>query len=141
MAHHAQVMADEQVGQAERLAQLHEQVEHLGLDGHVERRHGLVADQKTGLDSQRPGNAHAGALAARELVGEAVGQGRIQAHAAQLLTHPLVALGAAHQAVHRGRLAHKLGNAQARVERGERVLEDHLHLQPGGLARRGVQVL
>jgi hypothetical protein len=53
----------------------------------------------------------------------------------------LVALGASHQAVHHGRLTHQLGHAQARVERGERVLEDHLHLQPSSLARRSVQVL
>ena len=74
-------------------------------------------------------------------MGEAVRQGWVQAHTAQLLTHPLVALGAAHQAVHHRRLTHQIGHAQARVERGERVLEDHLHLQPGSLARRRVQVL
>ena len=46
MAHDAQVVADEQIGQAELLAQVHEQVQHLGLDRHVERGDGLVADEE-----------------------------------------------------------------------------------------------
>src|SRR3546814_2287918 len=37
MLDHRQVVADEQVGQAELLAQVHEQVQHLGLDRDVER--------------------------------------------------------------------------------------------------------
>jgi hypothetical protein len=43
--------------------------------------------------------------------------------------------------VHHRRLAHEIGHAQPRVQRGEGVLEDHLRLKPHGLARRGVQLL
>ena len=66
--HHAEVVADEQVGEAELLAQLHEQVEHLRLDRDVERRDRLVADEELRLHRERPGDADAGALAAGELV-------------------------------------------------------------------------
>ena len=45
---HAEVVADEQIGEAELAAQVHEQVEHLRLDRDVERRHRLVADQEAG---------------------------------------------------------------------------------------------
>ena len=43
---HAEIVADEEVGQPELPAQLHEQVQHLRLDRDVERRDRLVADQQ-----------------------------------------------------------------------------------------------
>ena len=67
-SHHAEVVADEQAGQPEVAAQLHEQVEHLRLDRDVERRDGFVADQEFGLDRERARDADAGALPAGELV-------------------------------------------------------------------------
>ena len=45
-----------------------QQVDHLGLDRHVERRHRLVADDDLRPQRQRPGDADALALAAGELV-------------------------------------------------------------------------
>src|SRR5262245_25363435 len=49
MPNDTEVVADEQVGEPELLAQPHEEVEHLSLDRHVERRHRLVAHQELGL--------------------------------------------------------------------------------------------
>ena len=68
MLDHAEIVADEQVGEVELPAQLHEQVEHLRLDRDVERGDRLVADQELGLHRERAGDADAGALAAGELV-------------------------------------------------------------------------
>ena len=65
-----QVVGDEQVGQAQALLQVRQQVDDLGLDGHVQGRDGLVADDKLRLDGQGPGNADALALAAGKLVGK-----------------------------------------------------------------------
>ena len=48
---HGEVVGDEQVGQAELLLEVVEQVQHLALDRHVERRHGLVADDESGLSA------------------------------------------------------------------------------------------
>ena len=45
MLDHAEVVADEQVGQPQLVAQRNEQVEHLRLDRDVERRDRLVADE------------------------------------------------------------------------------------------------
>ena len=70
---HRQVVRDEQVGEAELLLQVLEQVDHLRLDRHVERRHRLVADDQLRLDRERARDADALALAAGELV-------RIAAH-------------------------------------------------------------
>ena len=81
---HAEVVADEEIREVERALQLHEQVEHLRLDRHVERRDRLVADEELGLDRERAGDADARALAARELVREAAHQRRVEADAVQL---------------------------------------------------------
>jgi hypothetical protein len=62
-----EVVGDEQVGQVELAAQVEEQVEDLALDRHVERRHGLVADDELGIEGEA-GDADALALAAAELV-------------------------------------------------------------------------
>ena len=70
---HRQVVRDEQVGEAELLLQVLEQVDDLRLDRHVERRDRLVADDQLRLDRERARDADALALAAGELV-------RIAAH-------------------------------------------------------------
>ena len=66
--HHRQVVRDEQVRQVELVLEVLEQVEDLGLDRHVERRHRLVADDQLRAERERPGDADALALAAGELV-------------------------------------------------------------------------
>jgi hypothetical protein len=68
MAHHGEVVGDEQIGQPQALAQRLEQVDDLRLDRDVERRDRLVADDEVGLDRERAGDADALALAAAELV-------------------------------------------------------------------------
>ena len=105
VAHHAdragvvlgqpQIVGDEDDGHAHLLLQVVQQVEDLGLDGHVERRGGLVGNQQIGVVDQRHRNHDALQLSARELV-------RIlphaafrlaDAHALQQLQHPPVGLG------------------------------------------------
>ena len=48
MLDHGEIVRDEEIGEAEPAAQLHEQVQHLRLDRDVERRHRLVADDEIG---------------------------------------------------------------------------------------------
>ena len=63
-----QVVGDQHVRQAELVAKVGEQVQHLRLDGHVERGHRLVADQQIGLHRQRPRDPDPLPLTAGELV-------------------------------------------------------------------------
>ena len=68
VAHHGQVVRDEDVGEAQAPLQVLQQVDHLRLDRDVERRHRLVADDQLRLHRQRARDADALALAAGELV-------------------------------------------------------------------------
>ena len=72
------------------------------------------------------GQLYAGALAAGELVRVAAAIGRIEADPVEHLGDIGVLLRLRHQPVHDRRLADDVGDAQARIERGHRVLEDHL---------------
>ncbi|MNC77034.1 hypothetical protein D3C75_1288850 [compost metagenome] len=65
MADYPQVVGDEQVGQAQFVLQVGQQVEHLCLHRHVQGRHRLVADDHLGFAGDRPGDCHPLALAAR----------------------------------------------------------------------------
>jgi hypothetical protein len=48
VAHHRQVVGDEQIGEVAFALQVLEQVDHAGLDRHVERRDRLVETMKLG---------------------------------------------------------------------------------------------
>ena len=67
MPHDRQVVRDEQERDAEFLLQVLQQVDDLGLDGDVERRHGLIGHQQLGVERERAGDADALTLAAGEL--------------------------------------------------------------------------
>ena len=60
----AQIVSDEEIRQVEFLLQLIQQIDHLGLDGHVQGRDGFVTDDEFGSHGQGTGDADALALAA-----------------------------------------------------------------------------
>ena len=132
--HDAEVVGDEHERQPALVAQVGQQVEHLGLGGEVQGRHRLVEDDDLRVADQRAGDRDALALAAGELRRVAVdgvaGQAdRLQAGAG--LGQRLGALDA-HQPQ---RLDQGLADRPRRVERGVRVLEDHAQVgRPGGCA-------
>lgn len=64
LAHHREVVADEQNGEIERIAQILEQIEDLRLNGNVQRRCRLVADEKTRPCCQCSGDGNTLPLAA-----------------------------------------------------------------------------
>ena len=78
MAHHAQIMGDEQISQIELLSQILQQVDYLGLDRHVEGRDRLVADNEFRSHRQGPRDADALPLAAAHFVRITVGEARIE---------------------------------------------------------------
>src|SRR5690606_6750665 len=77
MIDHTEVMADEQIGQVEALAQVHEEIDDLGLDGDVESRDAFVADEKLWPDGERTRDTDALTLTTGKLVRIAIGHRRI----------------------------------------------------------------
>ena len=131
------IVGDEQVGEAELLLQVLQQVDHLRLDRHVERRHRLVADDQLGLDGERAGDADALALAAGEFVREAVHVVGLQADRLEQL-HDAVfhRLLRRRELVDGERLADDRADLQPRIERGVGILEDDLHVAAQRAQRR-----
>ena len=128
VADQAQIMRDEQHGEAEPLLQLQQQVDDLRLHRDVEGGDQLVGDQAFRLHRQRPRDADALALAAGEFMRIAVGRHRAAAApgpAARRCAPAIWRLRA--HAVHRQRLGQGLAHRHARVERAVGVLEHHLH--------------
>ena len=84
--HHRQVMGYEQISQSVLLLQILQQVQHLGLDGYVQSRYGLVTDDQPRIQGQGPGNADPLPLSPGKLMGITVGKLSGDAH----LVHQLI---------------------------------------------------
>jgi hypothetical protein len=84
----AEVVGDDQDGQAEVADQAQQQGQDLAPDRGVEARHRLVGHQHARLQGQRPGDHHPLALAARQLVRVAGGPAGGQADLLQQLPDP-----------------------------------------------------
>ena len=128
VADHAQIMGDEEVGEAEALLQLLQQVHHLRLDRDIERRDRLVADDELGVERERPGDADALALTAGELVRVAVGEGGVEAHRIQQRLDTVPQSRARRLPVLAQRLTDDAAHRHAGVQAVLWVLEDHLHV-------------
>ena len=72
MAHDAEVVGNEEIGEIELLLQVHQQVQDLRLDRDVQGRYRLVRHQDSGPQHQGAGNRDSLALPAREHVRIAV---------------------------------------------------------------------
>src|SRR5690606_29863608 len=106
-----------------------EQFENLFLNGHVQRRDRLIGDDQFRMPNQRPTNRHPLALPARKLMGKARGELFVEANVLEDDAYPLGALRAA-QAGHMPQgFGEDVSNPGAWVQRGDRVLENHLTLQ------------
>ena len=130
MTDDVEVVGDEDVREPELLLQVLQQVQDLRLHRDVEGRDGLVADDQLRVDRERPGDADPLALAARELVREAVVVLRVEPDDLEQLLHPALALGGRADPVDVERLGDDEPDPLARVQRRVRVLEHHHHLAP-----------
>ena len=90
----------------------------------------FVAHDQLGAERQRAGDADALTLAARELVREVGHLARPQADAGEQGGDLGLAFLAVAHAVDQQRLRHDIARCHARVQRGERILEDDLHVAP-----------
>src|SRR6185437_14621067 len=147
LAHHAEIVRDEEHAHVALGLDALDQREDLRLRGHVERRGRLVGDEDRGLQCKRHRDHRALALAAGELMREAPEEpprlGKLDR--LEELDDALGALRLRHRRVHREHLVDLVANALQRVERRHRLLEDHRDEAPAQLAhalrRRPQQVL
>ena len=105
-------MGDEDHGEAEFGLEVGQEIEDLGLDGDVEGRYRLVADEEVGVGHQGTGDADALALSTGELPGSTVAGGvGVDPDGFEHLSH----LG---------------GALLLRPPSPDGILEDHLDLRP-----------
>jgi hypothetical protein len=115
MFDHAKIVTDEQIGQVQIAAKVHEQIEDLCLNRNIQRGHGFIAHQKFRLYRERTGDAYALALPAGELMWIASAIGGIETGAAKLCVQILGVVRAFYQPVHEWRLTHDVLHAKPRV--------------------------
>src|SRR5580700_4753674 len=123
MAHHREIMGDEEVGEAKLFLQAQHEVEDLRLDVDVERRDRLVRDDEARLHRERTRDGNALTLAAREFMRVADARLRIEPYDREQLGDTIADLGARRRKpVKAKRLLEDLRDRHARVERGVRIL-------------------
>ena len=89
VAHEREVVGDEEVGEAELVLEVAEQVDDVGLDRHVEAAHRLVEHEQLRGQREGAGDGDALELAAGELTRVAVAVVGVEADRAQQLDDPV----------------------------------------------------
>jgi hypothetical protein len=125
--HHAEVVTDDDHRHPEVALQLTEEIEDLTLDADVERRRRLVCDQHARVAADRVRDHDALTHAARQLMGIRVElAGRVgDADEVEQLDHPVPQRLPPQVGVQPQRLLQVGADRQDRIEREERILEDH----------------
>ena len=143
---HAEIVGDQQHAHATLALDLRQQVQHLRLDGDVERRRRLIGDEQLRPPGERNGNHHALLHATRELkriVAQALHRIRNADRLQQTAGFGLGLRSA--QAVSCQSLDNLRAHRHHRIQAGRRFLEDHAdapttHLTHGRL-RQAQQIL
>src|SRR3984885_9785046 len=124
-------MADERHGETEAGRERLEEIERLGLRRYVEARDDLVGEHEVRLEQRGARDAHALTLTARKLVRRPVETGEREPDAIEESSHPALGVRAVRRhTMKEERLDQDSPDRMARVERGHRVLENHLHAAP-----------
>ena len=130
MPHHTQIVGDEHIGQALFILQIHQQVEDLCLNGDIKGGYGLVTDDELRINCQCTGQPYSLPPPAVQLMGIgvhiAVGQATYLHEFAHLVPNPLLAFDGAADP---DRFGDDAADGQTGIQRGERVLKDHLHIK------------
>ncbi len=128
VAHGRQVVRDEEDRDAELCAQVPHQVQDGALHRDVERRGDLVGDQDFGANRECPRDRHALSLTTGETARELAHHGRrVEVDELEQLGHASRADCAWRAPASPGGFGDRRAHGHPRVERGEWILEDHLH--------------
>jgi hypothetical protein len=128
--HETKIVRDEEVRQLQPLLKIHQQIDHLRLNGHVERRHRLVENDERRIEGERARKADALPLTAAELVRVALEVCRVQADELEQLADAAATLVSIAEAVNDQRFLDDLTCPHPRVQRRVWVLKDDLHVAP-----------
>src|SRR6266545_4649079 len=125
-----EVVCDEEVREAELFLELLEQVDDLRLNRDVESGHRLVRDDEVRVEREGSGKADPLPLSARELVRVAAGGVGGEPDRLEKIADPSRRLSSRREPVCPQGLADDPADTVPRIQRRERVLEDHLHPPP-----------
>ena len=126
VADDGEIVRDEEKPELELTREFHQEVRDLRLRRGVERSQRLVENDDGRARGERPGDGDALALATRELVRIAARGGFRKPYRFEELSDSARSLRSRGKIENRERVADLLADPPPRVERGERVLEDHL---------------
>ena len=128
VAHHREIVGDEEIRHLALALQVFQDVEHLSLHAHIQGRSRFVTDQEIGFTGQGAGNRDALSLTAGELMGIARQVLSRQAHRTQQ-RHGFVVQegGITLPAMLTQGFAHDVCHRPARIQAGIGVLKNHLH--------------
>ncbi len=143
---HAQIVADEHHGEMHLALQAHEQIEDLGLNRDVEGGDRFVRDQKLRPHGERARDGDPLTLAAAQRRRTPRAEIGRQSDRLQELRHARLDRRGRADAMDAQHLGQRLCDGEARIERGVRVLKDHLRPlakgeQPGLVEREHVAVV
>src|SRR5258706_5208516 len=127
MGHHSEIMCDEQIGKIMLALEVDQQIDHLGLDRHIERRYRLIADDQPRPQRQSPRDADALALAAGELVRIVLHLIRPEPDLLEQFGDAVALFASCRQTVDAEWLADDIARRHPGIERSKRVLEHDLH--------------
>ena len=128
MAHNTQVVGYEEVCDTERVLEVNEEIEYLGLNRDVQSTHGFVCNDEFGLDCKCPGQPYPLSLPAGKFVWippVAVG---FEPHEFEQFEYAVAPGAFGHQLMHGERFTYHRPDSHSRVERTVRVLEDYLYM-------------
>ena len=122
---HREVVRDEQVAQAARPLNVLEEIHNLRLHGNVERADRFIADEQARFDREGARDADALALSATEFMGIPLRVRRAEPDGFEQFFNTLPARTlVSGELVDVERFAHDVLDGQARIQRGDGVLED-----------------
>jgi len=124
----SQIMCDKEIGKPELVLKIHQQVEHLGLDRHVQCRNRLVTDDEPRVQDQRPCNANALSLPTTEFVRIAIHHDRIESDALHYLRDTFSTFGIGTNVLQQQRFCNDVSHGHPWIQGRERVLEHDLEL-------------
>src|ERR1700674_4816614 len=128
----AEVVRDEEIGKPKSFLKFEEEVQDLCLDRHVQSGDGFVRNDQTGIQGKCAGDADTLTLATREGMRVSPHVFRPEANEAEHLHNPVGSFLGVTYAVDEQRLPYNVEQGHSRVQGGERVLKDHLHLRAKG---------